>query len=138
MLVVLFIVMAISVIASGFIARSDTALASGRNFCIRNEADYAAWGGLESARALVQDPNTLSTVTFPVTWQLDAASAIYYDLQVGAAAAAADPNVYVYAVESCGYKRVDGENRTSSTWYGNLRYDADSGRADYLSIRRKE
>jgi hypothetical protein len=138
MLVVLFIVMAIAIISSGFIARSDTALAAGRNFCIRNEADYAAWGGMEIARALVRDPNTLSATAFPVTGQLDNASAIYYDLMIGSPVAAADPNVFVYSIECSGYQQVNGERRTRSTLYGKLRYDSDAETAGYLSIRREE
>lgn len=138
MLMVLFIVMAIAIISSGFIARSDTALAAGRNFCIRNEADYAAWGGMEVARALVRDPNTLSAATFPVTGQLDHASTIYYDLMIGVPVAAADPNVFVYSIECSGYQQISGEQRTRSVLYGTLRYDSDAETAGYLSIRREE
>lgn len=138
MLVVLFIVMAIAIISSAFIARSDTALACGRNFCLRTEADYAAWGGLEVAWALVQDPNTLGATTFPVIEQLDSSSAIYYDLTVSGPVAAADPNVSVYSITCSGYQQVNGEDRTRSTLYGDLHFDADSQTASYRSIRREE
>lgn len=131
MLMVLFIVMAIAVISSAFIARSDTALACGRNYCLRNEADYAVWGGLEVAWALVQDPNTLSLMTFPLTDQLDVDSNIYYDLTIGA------PVLDVYPVECSGYKRINGRDRARSRLYGKLYYDAVS-EAHYVSIRRDE
>lgn len=137
MLMVLFIVMAIAIISSGFIARSDTALACGRNFCLRNEADYAAWGGLEVAWALVQDPNTLTPVTF-TEQQLDSDSAIYYELTVSGPVATADPNVSVYSITSRGYQLVNNEERTRSRLYGELHFDADSGTACYRSIRREE
>ena len=59
MLVVLFIVMAVVTITSGILYRADMALAGGQNFCRRTQADYAAWAGLEYARALIlEDPNT--------------------------------------------------------------------------------
>jgi hypothetical protein len=132
MLMVLFIVMAIAVISSAFIARSDTALACGRNYCLRNEADYAAWGGLEVAWALVQDPNTLSLMTFPLTDQLDVNSNIYYDLTIGA------PVLDVYPVACSGYKRVSGRDRARSRLYGKLYYDTVSEKAYYVSIRRDE
>ena len=132
MLMVLFIVMAIAVISSAFIARSDTALACGRNYCLRNEADYAAWGGLEVAWALVQDPNTLSLMTFPLTDQLDVNSNIYYDLTIGA------PVLDVYPVACSGYKQVSGQARARSTLYGKLYYDSIAKQACYVSIRRDE
>jgi hypothetical protein len=132
MLMVLFIVMAITIITSAFIARSVSAMASGRNFCVRNEADYAAWGGMEVAWALVQDPNTLATLTFPLTDQLDAASTVYYDLTIGT------PAADIYPVESCGYTQVDGQMRACSKLYGKLYYDAVSDKAGYISIRRQE
>ena len=132
MLMVLFIVMAIAVISAGFIARSDKTLACGRNFCVRTESDYAAWGGLEVAWALVQDPNTLAAMTFPVTDQLDTNSDIYYELTIGSAVGG------VHAVTSRGFKRVNGKDRAGSTLYGDLFYDADSGSGRYLSIRREQ
>ena len=132
MLIVLFIVMAITIITSTFIARSATAMFSGRNFCVRNEADYAAWGGMEVAWALVQDPNTLATLTFPFTDQLDAGSNVYYDLMIGVPAAG------IYSVESCGYTQVDGQIRACSKLYGKLYYDAVLDKAGYISIRRQE
>ncbi len=132
MLMVLFIVMAIALISSGFIARSDTALACGRNFCIRTECDYAAWGGLEVAWALVQDPNALALMTFPVTDQLDTDSAIYYDLSISGGGG------HLYLVECSGYKQTGGEDRARSTLYGDLYYDPEGAGGYYISIRREE
>lgn len=137
MLVVLFMVMAIAVISVGFMTRSDTALACGRNFCVRNEADYAAWGGLEVAWAVVQDPNTLDTLMEEsggslTGQQLDGDSDIYYDLTIG------DPDADIYSVTCTGYKRLDGQDRARSTLYGELYFDTDSGAAYYVSVRRRE
>lgn len=59
MLVVLFIIIAIVTVAAGILYRADMAMASGQNYCLRTQADYAAWAGLEYARALIlADPNT--------------------------------------------------------------------------------
>lgn len=59
MLVVLFIVIAVVTVATGILYRADMAMASGQNYCLRTQADYAAWAGLEYARALIlADPNT--------------------------------------------------------------------------------
>ena len=118
MLMVLFIVMAIAVISSGFIARSDAALACGRNFCIRNETDYVAWGGMEAARALVQDPNTVWSYTKePVSWE--AMPGFYYDLNLSSTA---DPNTY--SVSCAAYKEVDGQRQAESRIYGEIIHDS--------------
>ncbi|MBL7214463.1 MAG: hypothetical protein ISS71_02160 [Phycisphaerae bacterium] len=131
MLMVLFIVMAIAIISSGFIARSDITLACGRNYCVRNEVDYATWGGLEVAWALVQDPNTLSTLTFPLTDQLDTASQTYYDLTIGSSVSD------VYPVECTAYQQNNGQDRARSTLYGKLYYNSASGAAYYISVTRQ-
>ncbi len=142
LLVVLFVVMAIAIISSGFIARSDAALASGRNYCIRNETDYLAWGGMEHAWALVQDPNSLGALPFELTaQQLDAGSDHYYDLTISTPAetVAADPNdpsTYVYPVECSAYKKVNGQSKATSTLNGSLFYDSVSS-AYYISIKRQ-
>ncbi len=139
MLVILFIVMAIVIISSGFIARSDVALACGRNFRVRNETDYAAWGGLEIAWALVQDPNGIpySVSAQSADWG-SASNSLEYDLTVDSPVAATDPNVYTYSVTCRAYKSIDGQQQAASALYGQLLYDTNSGSAYYISIRREE
>ena len=139
MLMVLFIVMAIAVISSGFIARSDTALACGRNFNVHNEVDYAAWGGLEVAWALVQDPNVVSydETEQSADWGAESNS-LKYDLVIDSGVATADPNVYTHAVTCQAYKSVNGQRQATSALYGDLIHDTDSGAAYYISIRRQE
>ena len=139
MLMVLFIVMAIAVISSGFIARSDTALACGRNFSVRNEVDYAAWGGLEVAWALVQDPNVVSydESEQSADWGAESNN-VKYDLVIDSPVVTADPNVYVHTVTCEAYKSVNGQRQATSALYGNLIHDTDSGTAYYISIRREE
>lgn len=131
LLVVLFLVMAIAIISSGFIARSDATLVGSRNGCIRNEVDYAAWGGLEVAWALVQSPG-FGSMTFPLTaQQLDASSAIYYDLTIGS------PVSNMYPVQCSAYQRVNAEIKARSVLSGTLMADPNEGQAYYISIRRQ-
>ena len=145
MLMVLFIVMAVAIISSGFIARSDVELACGRNFNVRSQADYLAWAGLEHARALVISPDNASPLD---TWsnasplQLDAGSDFYYDLSISSPAitAAADPNapsLYTYPVECQAYKETGGQVRATSTLAADLFYDPNDGTGYFISVRRQ-
>lgn len=145
LLVVLFIIMAISVIGAGFIARSDAALLSGYNYARHNETDALAWGGLEHARALVTSPeNAIPLVQWQntVPLQLDANSSLYYDLTIGTGVetANADPNLpstYVYPVECQAYKNSGGKTAARSVLEGTLFYDHGSTQAYYISLRRQ-
>ncbi|MBW8002117.1 MAG: hypothetical protein FVQ80_08840 [Planctomycetes bacterium] len=56
LLVVLFVVMAITIFSLGYITSSDTALIAAENVKIRNELDYLAESGLEHARQLLLYP----------------------------------------------------------------------------------
>ena len=60
-LVVLFVIMAATVISLGFIARSDVELAFGRNTALRMQMDYLAESGLEHAKALITNPQDIGT-----------------------------------------------------------------------------
>lgn len=130
MLMVLFIIMAIAIISTGFIARSDSVLACDRNFCVHTEVDYVAWAGLEVAWALVQDPNSVRTVSAePVTWE--SMPGIYYDLDI---ASTANPDVY--SVSSAAYLLSGGNVRARSQIDANLFYDSDDDEYYYVSISR--
>ncbi|MHC4679209.1 MAG: hypothetical protein ACYTEK_10970, partial [Planctomycetota bacterium] len=56
LLVVLFIVMAITITALGFVSQSDVELACGQNMVMRAQMDYLAESGLEHARGLILNP----------------------------------------------------------------------------------
>jgi hypothetical protein len=60
-LVVLFVIMAATVISLGFIARSDVELAFGRNTVLRMQMDYLAESGLTHAKALITNPQDAET-----------------------------------------------------------------------------
>ena len=145
MLVVLFIVMAIAVISSGFIARSDAALQCGRNYCLRNEADYLAWAGLEHAKALIISPENAGVLD--VNWtqtgfQLDASGSQYYDLAVNSpvetvAADPNDPSTYTYSIQCSAYDNAGGAVRARSVLDATLFYDPNSTQAYYISVIRQ-
>ena len=84
LLVVLFIVMAITILSLGFVSRSDVELACGQNMILRTEMDYLAESGLEHARGLVLNPQDVSPEywTGATAQQLVAGSWNYYDLVV--------------------------------------------------------
>ena len=55
LLAVLMVIMVITVLALGFLSRSDVELACGHNLATRVQMDYLAESGLEHARGLVLD-----------------------------------------------------------------------------------
>jgi hypothetical protein len=63
LLAVLFIIMAITVLSLGFLARSSVESASGQNTGLRVETDELAASGLQHARGLILNPQDLSTTT---------------------------------------------------------------------------
>jgi hypothetical protein len=139
MLMVLFIVMAIAVISSGFIARSDAELQSGRNYCLRNEADYMAWAGLEHAKALVVSPENaglLGSCT-KTGLQLDAGSSQYYDLTIKDPVeyTAVGPT-YTYSIQSSAYIQKSGSVQARSVLDATLFYDPNSTEVYYISVTR--
>ena len=145
MLVVLFIIMAIAVISSGFIARSDAALQCGQNYRLRNEADYLAWAGLEHAKALITSPENaevLKTEWSEAEFRLDESRSQFYDLsiEIPIETAAADPNnpsTYTYSIQSAAYDSSGGDIRTRSVLDATLFYDPNSTQAYYISVTRQ-
>ena len=84
LLVVLFIVMAITILSLGFVSRSDVELACGQNMILRTQMDYLAESGLEHARGLILNPQDVGSEywTGAMAQQLVAGSGDYYDLVV--------------------------------------------------------
>ena len=62
LLMVLIIVLAITVIATGFVARADVELACGRNMLLRAQMDHLADSALEHAQGLLLHPHEVSGV----------------------------------------------------------------------------
>ena len=84
LLAVLMIVMAITILALGFLSRSDVELACGQNMAMRTQMDYLAESGIEHARGLILNPQDVDSEywTGEPLQQLVAGSADYYDLAV--------------------------------------------------------
>jgi hypothetical protein len=59
LLVVLFVVMTITIVSLGFLSRSNVELACGRNMVMRTQMDYLADSGLEHARGLLLNPDSI-------------------------------------------------------------------------------
>ena len=66
LITVLFLVMAITIIALGLFARTDMSLAASRNFVLRTKLDALAYSALEYGRFLVRDPNLVFPSSSPL------------------------------------------------------------------------
>jgi len=84
LLIVLFIVMAITITALGFVARSDTEMLCGQNMVLRRQMDYLAESGLEHARGLLLNPQDVGSEywTGGPEFRLEPGSNAYYDVTV--------------------------------------------------------
>lgn len=140
LLVVLFIVMAIAIISSGFIARADVQLKCGDNYARHRGTEYLAWAGLEHVRALVTSPDNSPLL---LNWsetaiQIDPGSSSYYDLTLEDATAIADtdPVKYIYSVLSSAYQTEGGSVRARCELQGQLFYDPNSMDCYYISVSR--
>ena len=84
LLVVLFVVMAITILSLGFLSRSDVELACGGNMILRAQMDYLAESGLEHTRGLILNPQDVNSEYWEgaVRQQLVADTDDYYDVNV--------------------------------------------------------
>ncbi len=108
LLSVLMIVMAITIMALGFLSRSDVELACGRNMATRTQMDYLAESGLEHAKGLILNPQDVASEywTGESDQQLVAGSADYYDLAV--VRDETDPTDRCNYIVDCNSYRLDG------------------------------
>ena len=119
LLIVLFIVMVITVIALGVIARSDIELVSSQNVELRMAMDYLAQAGAEHARGLLLNPQEVSGEywTGATGLQLVAGSDDYYDVSV---TKLGECN---YQITSTAYRTQSGERIGRSSLTAELRLD---------------
>ena len=83
LLVVLFVVMAITVLSLGFVSRSDVELTCGNNMILRTQMDSLAESGLEHAKGLILNPQDIAAEYWTgATGQQFAAGDDYYDVNV--------------------------------------------------------
>ena len=127
LLVVLFIVMAITILSLGFLSRSDVELACGENMILRTQMDYLAESGLEHARGLLlnpPDPN-LEYWTGAEHLQIVDNSNDYYNVDVNQLPFVdpCDPNVYEYEITCTAYREKYGEKVGESILKAELHID---------------
>ena len=124
MLAVLMIVMVITIMALGFLSRSDVELACGQNMALRTQMDHLAESGLEHARGLVLNPQDVAAEywTGQSLQQLVAGSGDYYDLTV--TRDDTDPTDRCnYIIDSNSYRLSGGERIGRSNLRATLRLD---------------
>lgn len=125
LLMVLLIVLAITILATGFLARADSELACGTNVLLRLQMDQVAESGLEHVRGLVLHPQDVPATfwTNGATGQrLVETSRDYYDVRVSW-----DPNratdYCTYDITSEAYRVVEGRRTARSRLAATLRLD---------------
>ena len=113
LLVVLFIVMAITILSLGFVSRSDVELACGQNMLLRTQMDYLAESGLEHARGLILNPQDVASEDWTgihTELQLVEGSSDYYDVTVSRDYS--DPNDLCNYIINCNAYRLEGGEKT--------------------------
>ncbi len=126
LLVVLFIVMAITILSLGFLSRSDVELACGENMILRTQMDYLAESGLEHARGLILNPQDVSSEywTGAESLQIVESSNDYYDVSVERHDPNSGPTYRCnYRITSSAYRLKGGEEVGRSSLTAELRLD---------------
>jgi len=118
LLVVLFIVMAITILSLGFLSRSDVELACGENMILRTQMDYLAESGLEHARGLILNDNDFSEDWTALRQQLYNGND-YYDVTVSRDG----PNLCNYIITCDAYREKNGEKTGRSSLEAELRFN---------------
>lgn len=124
LLAVLFVVMAVTVISLGILARGDVELACGQNMTLRAEMDQLAASGLQHARGLVLHPQEVSSEywTGAADLQLDTSGRDFYDVSVGLDES--DPNDRCnYTIQCKAYRRNGADEVGCSRVSAGLRLD---------------
>ncbi len=121
LLVVLFIVMAITVLAVGFLSRSDVELACGQNMMLRTQMDYLAESGLQHAKGLILNPQDVGSECWAgaTGQQLAAGGEDYYDVTV----VRDDLDRCNYTIDCNSYRLKGGEQVGRSCLTAQLRLD---------------
>jgi len=126
LLVVLFIVMAVTILSLGFLSRSDVELACGQNMILRTQMDYLAESGLEHARGLLVNPPDPNLGYWPGAGGLQIVenSNDYYDVYVQPPFVdPRDPNVCDYEITCTAYRKKGGERVGESILKAELHID---------------
>lgn len=128
LITVLFLVMAVAVIALRLSARTDTSLAAGRNFVLHTQTEAFAYSGLECARVLVREPNLIGAGPVEVQgWD----AGFRCEVEIAA------PDGRLYPVVSRAWFEKDGTLRVENILLGQLYYDPNGPVAYYQRIDRQ-
>jgi len=125
LLIVLFIVMAVTILSLGFLSRSDVELACGENMILRTQMDYLAESGLEHAKGLILNPQDVSSEY----WQGGVGQQLYsgddyYDVNVTRRDPCDGPTYRCnYEITSEAYRNRNGEKIGRSALRAELRLD---------------
>lgn len=119
LLVVLFIIMAITVLSLGFLSQSTVELACGENMILKTQMDYLAESALEHAKGLILNPQDVASEywTGATGQQLVAGSDNYYDVNV------VKLGELNYRITSTAYRQKGGTQVGSSSLTAELRLD---------------
>ena len=119
LLVILFIVMTVTVVSLGFIARSDVELSCGVNMAMKSQMDYLAQSGLEHARGIILNPQDVNDDYWKgsTELQLDNGSDDYYDISI------LRTGYRNYQIQSQAYRSQNSQQISSSKLAANLRLD---------------
>lgn len=128
LITVLFLVMAVAVIAFGLFARTDLSLAASRNFVLHTQVNATAYSGLECARFLVHDPNHVGQGPIEISG---------WEPGFGCEVEIADPNGHLYEVVSRAWYDKNGSCCAESILKGRLSYDPNDGGGYYQRIDRQ-
>jgi len=120
LLVVLFVIMAITILSLGFLSRSDVELACGQNMVLRTQMDYLAESGLEHAKGLILNPQDIEDIDdIEGEYQLDDENDDYYYVSV-----VRDSSDYCnYNIECDAYRKKETETVGRSSFEAELRLD---------------
>ena len=126
LLIVLFIVMAVTVLSLGFLARSSIQMAAGQNMAVRMQMDFLAQSALTHAKTLIMNPQDVTT-GIDGYWQGGSALQIaagddYYDIAIARSEAGAT-NRCTYDIQCEGYRIPAGEKIAQSSLNAQLRLD---------------
>jgi len=125
LLVVLFVIMAITVLSLGFLTRSDAELACGQNMSMRIQMDQLADSGLQHAKGLILNPQDIdiSSGSWSATaQQLVADTNDYYDVAITRDDSDANDQCN-YTIDCNAYRLSSGEQTARSDLSAEMRLD---------------
>lgn len=115
LLMVLLIVLAVTIVSTGFLARADVEMACGENMALRTQMDQLADSALEHAKGLLLHPQDVPSAYWTGTTQLQLidGSRDYYDVQI--VRDACEPSDYCTYNVTCEAYRLRGAEKTGSS-----------------------